>query len=202
VSTTDPLPRRPPLALHAHAADDLRFIRSAMERASEFTSISGLGQAAAGVTALGAAWLASRQTDPDRWLGVWLGEAAVAIALCVSAAALKAQRLGLPLFGAAGRRFVLAFAAPSVAGLALTAALARTHAYGQLPGAWLLLYGAAVVGGGAFSVPSVPVMGAAIMACGLGALFTPAAWGNAWLAAGFGAAQLVFGLWIARRHDG
>lgn len=173
-----------------------------MERASEFTSISGLGQALAGGSALLAALLASRQTEPDRWVLVWLLEALLAMGLCIGAATLKSQRLRLPLFGAAGQRFVLAFATPALAGAALTAALVRSHTYAPLPGVWLLLYGAAVASGGAFSVRSVPVMGAAIMACGAAALFTPAAWADAWLATGFGAVQVVFGLWIARRHDG
>ncbi len=202
MSTPRPQRLAPPLELHAHAADDLRFIRSAMERASQFTSISGLGQAAAGLTALGAAVVARRQTTAEHWLIVWLGEALVAIALCVGAAVLKSQRLRLPLFGVAGRRFVLAFAAPAAAGAVLTAALVRAHAWSLLPPVWMLLYGAAVAAGGAFSVPSVPVMGAAIMACGVGAALTPAAVGDLWLAAGFGGVQVVFGAWIARRHDG
>ena len=173
-----------------------------MERASSFTSISGVGQTLAGLSALAAAVVAHRQTAPDRWVIVWLGEALLAIALCVGAATLKSQRLRLPLFGAAGKRFVLAFATPALAGAALTGALVRTQNYLPLPGVWLLLYGAAVAGGGAFSVPSVPAMGAAIMLCGAASLFTPATWGDTWLALGFGVIQVVFGLWIARRHDG
>lgn len=202
MSTPRSLRSAPPLALHAHAAEDLRVIRSAMERVTEFTSISGYGQALAGASALVAALFASRQSEPDRWVMVWLLEALLAVGLCVGAATLKAQRLRLPLFGAAGQRFVLAFATPSLAGAALTAALVRSHTYAPLPGVWLLLYGAAVAGGGAFSVKSVPVMGAAIMACGAASLFTPSAWADLWLAAGFGVVQIGFGLWIARRHDG
>ena len=192
----------PPIPLHAHAEDDLRFIRSAMERASAFTSISGWGQVAIGLTALAAAPLAHGQSSADRWVTLWLGEAAIAMAVGVWSAAMKARRLGVPLFGTTGQRFMLAFATPAAAGVALTAALVQAQAFSLLPGTWLLLYGAAVAGGGAFSVRLVPIMGASFMLCGAAALFTPAAWGDLWLAGAFGVLHLVFGVLIARRHGG
>lgn len=198
-------PRRTPpdpIPLHQHVEADLRYIRTAIERAGEFTSLSGWGQVAVGLTALAAATIAPANLMQDRWVAIWLGEALVAAAISVSSAALKAQRLGLPLFGVAGRRFLLAFATPAAAGLVLTAALLRAHANALLPGAWLLLYGAAVAGGGSFSVGSVPAMGAAFMALGALATFAPAAWANAILAVGFGALHVAFGAWIARRHGG
>ncbi len=197
----EPTPRDP-IPLHAHAEDDLRFIRTAMERASAFTSISGWGQLAIGVTALLVAPLAHAQTNADRWVTLWLGEAAVAMALGVWSAAVKAQRLGVPLFGATGQRFMLAFATPAAAGVVLTAALVQAQALALLPGMWLLLYGAAVAGGGAFSVRIVPVMGATFMVLGAAALFTPLAWGDWWLGIGFGVTHVVFGVLIARRHGG
>ena len=192
----------PPIPLHAHAEADLRYIRTAIERAGEFTSISGWGQVAVGITALGAAALAPADLTRDRWLVLWLGEALVAAAISVWSAALKSNRIGVPLFGATGRRFTLAFATPGAAGAVLTAALVRAHTPELLPGMWLLLYGAAVMGGGAFSVGSVPAMGACLMLLGAGALFTPIAWANAVLALGFGLVHVAFGAWIARRHGG
>ena len=108
----------------------------------------------------------------------------------------------MPLFGAPAQRFTLAFATPAAAGAVLTAALVRAHAFALLPGAWLLLYGAAIAGGGAFSVGIVPAMGACFMALGVAAAFTPPALANLWLALGFGGVHVGFGLWIARRHGG
>ena len=46
------------LDLRARAEADLRAIRDAMEGSSRFTSVSGAGEIAVGVTALAAAWIA------------------------------------------------------------------------------------------------------------------------------------------------
>jgi hypothetical protein len=198
----DPDDLPPPLPLHAHAEADLRYIRTAIERAGSFTSISGWGEVAVGVSALAAAAIAPADCTQDRWLAVWLGEALVAAAITVWAAVLKSQRLGVPLFGAPAQRFTLAFATPAAAGAVLTAALVRAHAYTLLPGMWLLLYGAAVTSGGAFSVGLIPAMGVSFMVLGAAAALTPAHLANVWLAVGFGLVHVVFGAWIARRHGG
>jgi hypothetical protein len=84
----------------------------------------------------------------------------------------------------------------------LTAVLVRDNMFALLPGVWMLLYGAAVVSAGTYSVRIVPVMGAAFMGAGAVALAAPAAWATSLLVAGFGGLHVVFGLWIARRHGG
>jgi hypothetical protein len=84
----------------------------------------------------------------------------------------------------------------------LTIALFQAGAFAFLPGMWMLLYGTAIVTGGAFSVRAVPIMGLCLMGLGAGALFAPAQWANLFMAAGFGAVQIGFGLWIALRHGG
>lgn len=204
-----PRPLRPrddePPALHDHAMDDLRFIRQTMEEAGSFTAVPGWGLAAIGVTAFVAAWIAAQPLGDAGWLTVWLLEAAVALAIAGVTMARKA-RAGAPnsasFLSGPGRRFALSFAPPLLAGGVLTLALARVGAFGPIPGLWLVLYGAAVATGGAFSIRVVPVMGLCFMVLGAATLIAPAGWADAALAVGFGGIHLVFGVLIARRYGG
>jgi hypothetical protein len=114
----------------------------------------------------------------------------------------KATRAGVTLSGANARRFAAAIAAPCIAGAALTYALWATRTYSVMPSAWLLLYGAGVLTGGAFSVAPVRVIGGLFMLLGLASVVTPPAWGNVWLGAGFGFLHVASGVYIARHHGG
>ncbi len=194
--------RREPIPIDARAADHLRYIRETMESAAEFTAVPGWGGVTMGMTALGAALLAARQSTPRAWVAIWLAEAFVAVAIAAPAAATKARRANSSLFSGPGRKFVLSFAPPIVVGGLLTLALFQFGVFSALPGIWLLLYGTAIVTGGAFSVRAVPIMGLCLMALGAAALFAPASWGNLFMAAGFGMVQIAFGFWIAMRYGG
>jgi len=196
-----PVPTEPQ-ALHARAMDDLRYIRETMERAGSFTAVPGWGAVGVGVTALGAAALASRQRGIDAWFWIWIAEAAVAAAIGGVAMVRKAHAVKVPLFAGPGRRFVVSLSAPMAAGALLTFTLYRDGLAGSLPGVWLLLYGTAVAAGGAFAVPIVPVLGFCFMAAGAAALFAPPAWGDAFMVGGFGGLHIAFGAIIARRHGG
>ena len=183
-------------------AEDLRFIRDTMERASAFTAVSGWGQVISGVTALAAAAVAAQQSSPLGWLRVWLAEGIIAVVIGLLACTWKANRRGLPLFSGPARKVALGLAPPLVAGAFLTFVLFRAGLQAALPAAWLLLYGAGIMTGGAYSVSIVPVMGLCFMLVGSLTVLGPAAWGNWFLAAGFGGLHIVFGFLIARRHGG
>jgi hypothetical protein len=202
-----PFERRPsrsddPVALGDRARDNIRFIRETMERAGSFTAVSGWGGVAMGITALGAAVIASRQDSTLLWLATWLAEAAVAIGIALWATYSKARSVGTALFSGPGRRFVYSFAPPLFVGVLLTILLVRVGSIAEVSGVWLLLYGTAVVTGGAFSIRIVPLMGLCFMVLGTVALFCPSSWGNAFLAAGFGGLHLIFGGVIAGRYGG
>jgi hypothetical protein len=191
-----------PAALGDQAAANLRFIRDAMELSRSFTAVSGVGGIAMGLTAVVAAVIASQASSHLDWLLVWLTEGVLAAAIGIVATQVKAGRNGVGVLAGPGRKFALGLAPPLVAGAVLTAALYNSGNVHLLPGAWLLLYGAAVVTGGTFSVRVVPVMGTCLMLLGAAALISPASWGNWYLCAGFGALQVFFGAWIARDFGG
>jgi hypothetical protein len=155
-----------------------------------------------GITALAAAVIAVGRETPEGWLGVWATEALVAAGIGAWAIERKARRVGLPVLSGTGRKVLLGFTPPALAGVVLTAALWKAGATELVPGAWLLLYGVAVVAGGTFSVRVVPLMGVCFMVLGTIALFLMPNAGNSLLALGFGGLHLVFGVIIARRHGG
>ncbi|HKS83164.1 MAG TPA: hypothetical protein VJR23_16790 [Candidatus Acidoferrales bacterium] len=199
----DPLRKPPvPVALDDRARDNLRFIRETMERAGSFTAIPGWGGVAMGITALGAAAIASRQASVLGWLITWIVEAGVAITIASWTTFTKARVAGTSLFSGPGRRFVYSFAPPLFVGALLTLVLYRTGFQSAVPGTWLLLYGTGVVTGGAFSIRVVPLMGLCFMVLGAVALFSPAELGNVLLAAGFGGLHMIFGAVIARKYGG
>lgn len=191
-----------PPALHARAMDNLAFIRSTMENAGSFTAVSGWGMVAVGVLAIATAFVAAFQPTRRAWLDVWLASGAAALVIQLWAMLAKARASGLPLLSGPGRKFVLAVSPPILVGAILTVVLERQGLTSIVPGMWLLLYGAAVAAGGAFSIDIVPVMGLCFLAAGALAIFTPPTWSDWILGLAFGGLHIVFGLPIARRHGG
>ena len=204
-------PLRSPAPLGDHALDQLDYIRSAMERATSFTAVPGLGGVCMGLTALAAAWLASRRTSPDAWLQVWLSELVLAAIVGVVAMYLKSRRQHSNLLSAPARKFAACFIPAVAAGGLLSGRLAPrlaarrllpASAAGLVAAVWLLLYGVAITAAGTFSVRVVPAMGLAFLAFGAVALALPAAWRDLPLACGFGGLHIVFGFWIWRHYGG
>jgi hypothetical protein len=182
--------------------DNLAFIRDTMEAAGAFTAVSGWGMVAVGIIATIAAAISSAQDSALRSLYVWLAAAVLAPIVMLWAIVRKARRAHVPLLSGPGRKFVLSFSPPMLVGALLTIVLYRAGLVATIPGMWLLLYGTAVVAGGAFSVKVVPVMGFCFMLAGTLAVFTPQSWNDWIMAAAFGGLHIGFGIPVAWRHGG
>jgi hypothetical protein len=205
MASVTPLHREPPPeppALHARAMQNLAFIRDTMEAAGAFTAVSGWGMVAVGILATGAAVIASAQTSVLHSIYVWLVAAVLAPIVMLWAIVRKARKAHMPLLSGPGRKFVLSFSPPMFVGAILTIVLYRAGVVASIPGMWMLLYGTAVVAGGAFSVKIVPVMGICFMLAGIVAVFSPVTWNDWLMASAFGGLHIAFGIPIARRHGG
>ena len=135
-------------------------------------------------------------------LAAWMGEAILAFAIGLFTLVQKAKAVQSPLLYGPGRKFWLSLLPPMFAGAILTLFLYQFSFYDIMPGMWLIMYGVAVITGGAFSVSVVPIMGVSFMALGTAALFSPWGWSNVYMGIGFGAMQIAFGAVIARRYGG
>jgi hypothetical protein len=188
-----------PSPLDRHAREDLKYIRETMARAGSFSAVPGWGTALVGATALLAAALAPATQARSQWLLVWGIELLVALAIAVVALKRKARD---ELSSGPARRFFTSFLVPIGLAAVLTFALVRADAWTVVPGAWLALYGCALIAGwGAWTREVVPAMGSAFVVLGAVALVLPQ-WNDAWLALGFGVLHVLFGIHIARRYGG
>ena len=190
------------VSINERALENLRYIRETMERAGSFTAVPGWGGILMGISALLVAVISSLLPSRELWVASWLGEAVLALAIGGWAMSQKARKVQASVLGGPGRKFALSLCPAMIAGGILTLVLYKNGLFSLMPGVWLLLYGVAVVTGGAFSVNVVPIMGICFMSLGTAALFSPAEWANWFMATGFGGLQIVFGIIIARRYGG
>ena len=189
-------------SLSGRAMENLAFIRETMERSTHFTAVPGYGGVFMGLTAIAASIIASVQQSVRDWLIVWFIEAVLAFAIGLFAMWQKSKIAKIPLNSAPAKKFAKSFLPPLICGVVLTFGLWRFGFFEAMIPAWLLLYGAAVVSGGAFSVRAVPVMGWCFVALGAIAFCVPAGFGNWMMAFGFGVLHIVFGIVIARKFGG
>ncbi|HEX6126732.1 MAG TPA: hypothetical protein VFZ23_15275 [Pyrinomonadaceae bacterium] len=199
---SDDQPRQKPVNIGDHAIDNVRYIREMMERSTHFTAVPGYGGMLMGVTAIVAAYIAAQQINLRDWLIVWLTEAFLAFAIGLLAMWQKTKIARTSLLSTPARKFAFGFLPPLLCGVAITLGLWRYEHYEMMAPVWMLLYGAAIVTGGAFSVRIVPVMGWIFMALGAIALVLPSAYGNYFMGLSFGVLHVVFGLIIARKYGG
>lgn len=182
--------------------DQLQYIRNTMESATSFTAVPGWGTVMLGLTAFAVAFLARTVDSQTTWVLLWLGEAALAGVIALVGMVKKTGGVAKLAASIPARKCALSLVPPLAAGAVLTVIMMEKHLYAVLPGMWLMLYGVAVITGGAFSVRVVPVMGICFAVFGTVALALPASWANGIMAAGFGGVHIVFGLLIARKHGG
>jgi len=190
------------VSINERAYENLKYIRETMERAGSFTAVPGWGGVLMGVSALLTAFISSQLPSRDIWFAAWLGEAMFAFAIGAWAMVQKAKAVKAPLLYGPGRKFALSLCPAMIAGAVFSVVLYANDLFQLMPGTWLLLYGVAVVTGGAFSVRVVPIMGGCFMAIGVFALFAPFSLANLFMVLGFGILHIAFGVVIARRYGG
>jgi hypothetical protein len=192
------------------AQQNLQFIRETLEAAGQFTAVPGKSLMAAGVCALagvasnamitGAPW--SEGISPQRALDTWGIVLALSLAIVSFGIHRKIQALDIRIQAPLIRKLLWSLCPALFIGAVLTSLAVSELHFRWLPAIWLGCYGAAVISGGQVSVAPVRYMGLCLLLAGAGAAASPPDMGLAWIAVGFGWVHIVFGAYIAWRHNG
>jgi hypothetical protein len=192
------------------ARENLLYIRRTLEAAGQFTAVPGISLMAAGVVALagvmanalitGAPW--SQWPPPACSLDIWGVVLGVSLAIVSFGIYRKAEQMRSPIQAALIRRLLWSLCPAFFVGGLLTSLAVRGHNLEWLPTIWLGCYGAAIVNGGQVSVPPVRYMGLSFLAVSAWAALSSPALGLVWLGMGFGWLHMVYGAYIAWRHNG
>ena len=190
------------VAIDSHALGTLNYIRASIEAAGAF-AVPGIAGIAMGVVGVVATLVASISGLAAYWLEVWL---IAALAAAASGVLFVARHSRQPaagmLYRGPARKFVLSLCPSLLAGAVLTVVLWNEGLSSLIPGAWLVLYGCAVLSASmmtnAAMLRLVATMGGLFVVFGMAAFMMAPRWHNLLLGAGFGALHLVFGILIGR----
>jgi predicted lysophospholipase L1 biosynthesis ABC-type transport system permease subunit len=198
---------------------DISAIRTMMERASKFLSLSGLSGISAGVVALAGAWtanwamqrsgahipLAGEQGGGDAWLSRFLIADAISVLVVALACSTffsvrMARKKGHPLWGPTTMYLLAALLIPLAAGGAFCGVLLFHGLYSFLPAVMLVFYGLALLNAGNFTFSEVRYLGMIDILLGLTAGFQPALGLILW-AGGFGLLHIVYGILLYAKNE-
>jgi hypothetical protein len=192
--------------------DDLKQIRSMMERSTKFLSLSGMSGVAAGFFALlGAAALWGVFYRGWRFTGLSPVVDLVVVMVCVFILAggsgfyfslRKARRSGAKFWTPVARQILVDFAVPLLAGGALcVVVMLRDEPIDLIPALTLVFYGLALIAAGARTYREIRILGFCEIALGIAASLLPL-WYSLWFwAFGFGVLHILYGIIMYFRYD-
>jgi hypothetical protein len=203
--------------------NDLREIRSLMERSSRFIGLSGLSGIAAGLCALtGAAvtyiYLDARPFEYDlyfdsalsasKW-GIHYREFFILVASLTILAAISfgvffttrhAKQKGQSIWDATAQRLIVSMAVPLGAGGLFCLAMLLHGSVGYLAPATLVFYGLALVNGSKYTLDDVYYLGLAEIALGILGMFL-LRYGLEFWVIGFGFLHIIYGTMMYFKYE-
>jgi hypothetical protein len=157
------------MTTHQEAAEQLRVIRTMMERATIFRALSGEAALLGGAMSLAAGWMSEGKTGWN-WGGVWLGGLAVVILFAVFQLMRVSQAHARPVWSH-GLKVALRGALPSLiaGGFLGLLSLRGVGKGGEIVAAcfWILHYGLALLAIREFAPKSMIWLGLAFLVTGI-----------------------------------
>ena len=192
------------------ARENLLYIRRTLEAAGQLTAVPGKCLMVTGLVALAGAVFNARFTgapwspgsDRDLALATWGIVLGVSLSIVSYGIYRKSLQMRAPIQPPLLRKVLWSLCPALFVGGILTNLAVRSNTLAWLPIIWLGCYGAAVTNGGQVSVAPVRYMGLSFLLAAAGAATSPQGMGLTWLAVGFGWLHLVYGAYIAWRHNG
>ena len=194
--------------------EDLKRIRSLMERSSVYHSLSGLSGVAAGVIGIVVYFAAYAFIDPilekdPQWKFTAEGQAylirffSVASIICLALAfsailyfnRLKAQQTGLPLFDETMKKMFINLFIPLISGGIYCIMLIREQNFLLIAPSMLIFYGLAMIMASRHTIIEIRHLGFAELILGLIAIFFKEYGMWFWLS-GFGLVNVIYGAYI------
>ena len=189
------------------AEEHLKLIRTAMERSTKHSTLSGLSGILAGLIALVASILGQTvvQGSSVRFVLLWSVTLALAATIDIVLTKRRAARVGKTAFSPLGKQLARAVAPGLLVGLALTGFyLLHPETVGTyIYGFWMLCYASSLLAIGMFSLREVSVMGWAFLAVGTLTLLLPPGspvGPRALMAVTFGGFHIVYGAWMGFKY--
>ncbi len=183
---------------------NLRAIRSLMERSTRFTSISGISGVLAGAYALAGAWAAEVYFLPAGAKGAMVFTALLILSLALLTAGLlsyrNARRHGERINSRPVRLLLSSLGLPLLAGGVFTLLLLEQGYLGLLSGSMLAFYGLALINASKYAAAYIKKLGVLQTALGLMAVAWPAHSLLLW-SLGFGWLHIGFGFYVYWKHE-
>lgn len=195
------MPTAKTVHLDSHATATLRYIRASMEAAAS-VPIPGSAGVVMGLVGLVATALSSLPRLEAHWFLIWLAAAPVAASLGGVLLARSAPVATFIAPGTPGRKLAYGLLPCLFAGTAMTLVLWNADVSSAIPGAWLLLYGCALVSASASTTAIVASMGLCFVVLGIVAFIAPVTFHIPLLGVGFGGLHILFGILIGRGAHG
>lgn len=193
---------------------DLREIRSIMERSTKFLSLSGISGVLAGLYALAGVYFVAGVFEGKQHLTyrsasaaeMWilLLTAIVVLVLAMSTAVIfsvkKRRKRGEKIWNAAAKAMLINMAVPLVAGGFAALILLTKGLLLFLPPVTLIFYGLALYNAGNYTFNDVKYFGVAQLVLGLLALYFTAYSLLIW-ALGFGILHIIYGIYVNYKYE-
>ena len=190
--------------------EDLKEIRSLMEKSTRFLSLSGWSGIMAGVYALIGAYLAhdyassehfiNNPNDHFRFLIIGVGVMSAALITGAILTYPKAKKNNQSMFDKTALRMLVHIGFPMVVGFFVWLAFALKGGEQYMAGMFLIFYGLGLINGSKYTMNDIRVLGIANVILGILALFFTH-YGLYFWAAGFGLGHIVYGTYMWMRYE-